>query len=151
MDRVIGLRIAGDAAQVEKLRAQDALVRRLVRKTQDGTLGKAEGGGAEDEAMGNIRVGDDYFLAPTSGGAGQSGVSGAANPGPLAAGGLPKWLAPLLLLAGGGAGAAIPAAVNWLSGAGDPPAAVKPSDGSGGVGYDLTISSGDGAKPEGKP
>ena len=104
-------RLAHEAVVLEKLQKDGSVVRRLVRKNQDGTLGKAtsEPEDADDMgvAVGNETTHNHYYAKP-------NGVSVLAKAAITAA----------LLGSGVAAGAAIP----WLLGMLNPPAAETPVD-----------------------
>jgi len=77
-----GVHTATDAATLVGLVEQGKLVRRLVRKTQDGTVGKESGPMPEDEDGTNINVGDTIINY------GQQGPEGEPIPeGPPTSGG----------------------------------------------------------------
>jgi hypothetical protein len=101
MQHWFGIKLGHQAAALDGIAKQGRLVRRLVRKTQDGTLGQATSEPEdlpEDDDMG-VRVGDEinYHLhqpqsAPASGGLASAartallvGLGAAAGAGPLVA------------------------------------------------------------------
>ena len=58
--KVAGIHMAGNVLNMLKLDKQAALVRRLVRKTQDGTVGKVDD--MPDEEDTEVRIGDETHL-----------------------------------------------------------------------------------------
>ncbi|MHC4180494.1 MAG: hypothetical protein ACYSWU_23575 [Planctomycetota bacterium] len=107
----INTRLAHEAAVLEKLQAEGAMVRRLVRKTQDGTLGQAtsepEDTGDMGVEVGNETTHNHYYAKPAA----TSSLAKAA-------------MAAALLGSGVGAGFAIPWALGMLT----PPTTEAPID-----------------------
>jgi len=109
----MGTRLAHEAVALNKLNEQGKLVRQLVRKTQQGTLGQVSDGDIEGEDM--IHVGD-MTINQNIPANGTSPVRVAGSDG------LKKALVSAALVAGGaGAGVGIP----WLAGLFDQPVAVE--------------------------
>lgn len=67
--KLIGTRIATELIQQAKLHRQSRLNERLVRKTQDGTLGHATSEPEDGEEEMHVQVGDNVYQSPPSAGA----------------------------------------------------------------------------------
>lgn len=91
---VAGIRHLNELRMLDKLRKQDSLVRRLVRKTQDGTLGTATDD-QEPEEM--LQVGDNLIMQQPAQGLGKWAQAAAIAAGLVAAGGLGGLATKLLL------------------------------------------------------
>lgn len=120
--KLSGMHIAGNVLSMLKLDKQASLVRRLVRKTQDGTVGQKDDNMPEEDDT-QVRVGDETHIHLPS-------QDAAKKPSALSK------LLPLVLsgvLAGTGVTAPVwlPTLINWLT----PPATqpVDPSLDPGGV------------------
>lgn len=81
------LRSAREAAQIGKLTAQELLTRRLVRKTQNGTVGQATIEPEDGESV-NIHIGDKVTQPPGTTGLGKAARVVALGAAILGAGGL---------------------------------------------------------------
>lgn len=106
--RIAGVRMLNTLMDMDRLQEQARLVRRLVRKTQDGTLGKPDSDADQSEAedMGAYQVGDNiHYHYPAS--PEQSSPPPQATPPQPA---VPSWLkSALLVAAAAAAGAGVPA------------------------------------------